>query len=525
MGPAMSPDATTAVLAAFLLVLIFLTRSLYRFINPHDIGRDAYGHLCLTRDIRDAGHRIPERPSKAATEGKYLYPLLIHWLLSFLPTRRVKTVERYFSGLMDVALASLILLLGFTGVLDSTEVLVALAIFLATPEFMRPNLSHGLGLSGRKPGLFFVTVCFLALSAWIATGSSLDPMGVGLFSLSVLAAAAVIMSSKFGLQAMFFISLGFLLLTPLSIMVVVAGALVAGVATKGFGFDLIRGHLVFLYDYATRKQFQIEEADPSVKLFVDPREVGSLRDLMEQIYESNLARPIMNNLFMVGVAAAYWYSYSSGDFPALPPGFHLWIAAGVGAFVLTSLPYLRFLGQAERYLEYVYLPALVLLARAWNLHGMEYRLVLTLVFLGGIVTIPVYIWAYRNEFYDPEDSRCFTEVLERLDKEDRGTVLVQPIWKGRAVAYETPHDVVDQILNGGSTEESTEQLDRLYEDSYGYLTDSLEWLEEEFEPDWVLFDLSQLEEHPEDSVEPPDTEPVFSNDRYALYRFESLLDG
>jgi len=503
--------------------VIFLTRSIYRFIAPYNVGRDAYGHLSLIQDIRESGHRIPESPSKAATEGKYLYPLLVHWILSFFLRDTVEVIERYFSGIMDMILALLIVSVGFLDILTWKQVVIALIVFVATPEFMRPYLSHGVGMSGRKPGLFFTTICFLSLSIWMSIGGVFSTTGILSLTVSTVSGAFVVLTSKFSLQALFFISVGMVYVTPVSLAVFVGAIVLAIVLSQGFAVPLLKGHIVFLYDYAVSKQFKIPHTN-SMRILPDMSSVESVTDLLEQVYKNDIIRPTVNNLFVVSVAVVYIASYYTGESVSTPAGFDVWIASGVGAFVLTSLPYLRFLGQAERYLEYIYLPSVVVLALAWDAYGEWYSIFLVGIVAAGLVTVPVYTWVYKNVFYDEGDEERFNEVIRSLGEKDPDVVLMQPIWKGRDVAYETPHKVVDLILNGGSTEESTEEINRLFPTKYGYLTGEVNWIEEKYDPEWIVFELSQLPEFPEESIRPPDTQPEYENEGYQMYRFDDVLE-
>lgn len=507
----MSP-VSLALLAG--IIALFLTRSVYSFVGPSRVGRDAHAHLLFARDIANNGHRIPDKPSKTVTEGIYAYPYLLHWILSFVPDRWLPTVDRYFSGLLDVLLSLLILSLEPMGVLESHEVLLALIVFIATPEFMRPDLSHGLGISGRKPGVVLTTVSILLFTMWVEFASPLA------FLVAVLAGAGVLLTSKFSTQAFFFIVLALSVFVDATGLALLAGSFIV-VATLSLGryLTILKGHLTHLHDYAVAKQFKITNVKPSVSI---PRldDVETISDLLEAGYKNNVVRPLINNLFVIVVGFTYLMIYTSGEQILLPEGFYVWIGAGIGVFLLTSLPYLRFLGQAERYLEYTILPSVALIAKGWTAFGQTYRLVVGLLVIVGIAMVPIFAWAYLNEFSYSERSARFDEVARWLNTKADDVVVVQPIWKGRAVAWNTGHRVVDPILNGGTTKASAKELAQLFPREYGKVTGDVDWLMEQYDPGWVVFETSPGKEYPEPVLRPPDSPPAFENDWFQVYPFE-----
>lgn len=507
----------TLVASLVTLVLLFVLRSVYRFIAPDYIDRDAYAHMIYAREIREAGHRIPLYPSKAVTTGEYRYPFFMHWILSFLPDDTLKVVERYFSGLNDLLFAGVILLLAPLGILSGFQAVIALLIFVSTPEFMRPDQAHCIGMSGRKPGLLLTTLSLLSFVLWFDSGN------LFLLVLSVLLGATVFLTSKFSLQAYTFISVAVsVLVSPLAIASVVMAFVVAVAASGGRYYDVFRGHITHLYDYAVNKQFKISYTRPDIGL-PDLSEIDSSRDVLEKFYMSQFFRTFSNNLFVIGLAVTYVFVQYTGTPVELPSGFGAWILGGVLSYVLISLPYLRFLGEAERYLEFIFLPSVVLIVKALSVFGVVYQVVIGVLLLLGFLSFPIYVWAFRNVFYDAEDEESISAMMDELREQGKGVVLFQPVWQNRRVAWETPHLVVDTILND-STPEAVEELNRLFPTNYGIITDDVEWLKERFGPDWVIFDTGKSNDLTETDLEKPDVEPAVKHGSFELYDSDTVLE-
>jgi len=499
------------VAAVALLAAIALSRSVYTWLVPDAIDRDAYAHMLYVRDIKANGHRIPDHPRQVETSGTYAYPFLLHWLLSFLPLRWLPTLDRYFSPLSDVAFGLLFLALLPLGVGDPWLVLLGLAVFLVTPQFVRPDLPNAIGLSSRKPGLLLTTASVLAFTRWLTEGSAM------LLAVALLAGAAVFLSSKFSVQALLFVSLGLATVSVLALGYVVAAALLAVVLSGGSYVAVARSHVAHLSEYALIKQHKIFEP---VRL--NPvgivREVDDLDDLFRALYNNRLVRPLVNNPFAIAVGVTVVAQVWTGRDLDVPVVYWVWIGACVGAFVLTSLPSMLFLGKAERYLEYAFLPAVVVLGAGVRTFGRWYDLIVTGLLASGVVVVAVYVWAYPRFFFSASDERLWEELTAALDEFEPTTVLVQPFYGARRVAWATDHSVVDFVMNEGTTPNA--ESDALCPNTYAVVTADTDWLAQQYDPELVVFDTRKRDEiESAGGLGPPSTEPLFANDRFEVYRF------
>lgn len=500
-------DYLTLVVAVIaLLVSLFVSRSVYRLLDPDGTGRDGYAHLMYARDIRRANHRLPDRPSDVATGGQYSYPFLMHWLLSFLSDEGAETADRYFSGVLDVLFALVVITLVPAGVLTGTQAILVLLLLLATPEFMS-IMAHGTGVSGRKPGLLFMTASLLATYLYVTTGVLVTVV------LSVLFGAAVFLTSKFGLQAYFFVSLGLAVaVTPVAMLLFAVSLVAAVVLSRGAYVGVLTGHLTHLANYAT--SFQFKNSVPKFRDLLSGPTRPSLRTALLSIHRSPIAG-IAYNPFLILV---FLFSFVSKG-PVLFDGsfFSVWLLSGIGAFLVTSVPPFQFLGEGRRYLEYVFLPAGVLLAQdaVWTGHLRE---VTVGVIVLGIVTEVVFVFVYARFRTSPESKRQTAEVVEFLRSVPTGTIIIQPSHQSREFAYKTPHDVLTFVMNQGTVPEESAKL---FPDRHTYVTDDLAYLREEYDPDFVVFDTTRVSDD-DPGLLPPSMDPIFENGRFAVYRFTKI---
>lgn len=518
---------TSVLLFVGLLILFFSRISLNVLDISNPIGdSDAFGHLIQIRDIRNAGHRRPERPSPVLTQGVYSYPYFVHWVLSFLPERYLLVVVRYFSGIMDILLFAVLLLLYLTNVLTETGLILGLALLIATPEFMRPDLAHGRGFSARKPGLILCSTSLISLILW---GNN---WGQAWLAAAVFVGSFVFLSSKFGMQAYMFSLVGIGFVFPIGATVTAIGALVlAIVISRGRYIRILFGHLSHLRDYASTKQYKMfDHSLPNPRNFIlCASNVRSLSDLIQFIYDNRLFRTLLSNPFVVAVGGFYIYSYTMSITTApVPAGLTAWIAAGVIAFVLTSLPHLLFLGQPERYLEYVFVPSILVVAIGVNEFGAPYHVLVGCVITGGLAVVAANIWIFTNSsmIENTERNHSFKHVLEFLSEQDPGIVLVEPVWRAKHIAWETPHNVVTHVGNQGTTQASVKEMNKLFPKKYGHLTDDWEWLRSQYDPDFIVYDIEKIKERDSELGLPlPDEKPAFENGNFHVYNYPEINEN
>lgn len=495
--------------------LVVVTRSVLRFVNDEVMNADAFVHYIIARSIRESGHRLPDRSPQSLLPGRFSYPCLLHYLLSFVDPERYRTINRHFSAAMDLLFAGVIVSLAPLGVLTYPEVVVAMAVFVATPQYIHPEHPHGIGLSARKPGHVFFAVATLATTLWLTGG------GPSFLVVAIAAGGAVALTSRFSVQALVAVSAAYaLLVSPLALVPLAGGLLFAVLLSKGFYATVLADHVRYSYDYAVRKQY--------VYLYDGLKSVDTVRrivtadepmDVLKALYDSVLLRSVLDHPFVFAVGLAYLLRWLGGATVAYPVAFDVWVGTGVVVAVLTSLYHLRFLGHAERYLEHATLPALVVVARSYTELGALYRVGVWTVVAGGVAVMAAYLYAHNSK-YKADEARDFAEVVSFLNGRDTERVLVQPRVKGAEIAWKTGHVVSDFTGNAKESRRVIAEWDRLFPEREGWITDDVEWLARQYEPDWVVFDLTRPD--PVSLAPPLDEAPTVGTDAYELYPFEAV---
>lgn len=522
------PTWVPLLILAFGIPILFVHGALYRLLTPKLVTRDAYALLSITQDMRDNGHRLltGHVPSGTVFEHVHAHPILLEWLLSFVPERYLMAVDRYFSGIMDLLFFATLSLLVPLGFLTIEQLVVVLILFLSTPEFLRPEMPHSRGLSGRKFALILTSVSLVLFLYGFSTQSTM-PLGVAL-----LFGALVFPSSKFAVQAFLAITLGLsVLVTPMAFLFFMSSFFLSVIITFGNYLEMARTHVRFSADFARNKQNIFNPFDPHLLMPSPP--ISSLEDFLEYIYRNKTLKMVFNNPFMIIVTAVVSAALIDGTSIPAPFGFSAWIISGTVAGILTALPGLRFLGGSERYFEYIFLPAAVVVVNSFATLGEWYGWLVGFVILLGFVVQGAYIWTYLHVF-TPSDEAVTNKdkLVDFLNEQESGTLLAQPRHILRELNWRTDHNVVDFLGNNTSSIEAAREEERLAprrEVMFNLTTADTQWLADQYGPDWIIFDLERLSNqvslsnHP-DLLSIPDIEPDFRNDRYEVYSFRRLME-
>jgi uncharacterized protein YggT (Ycf19 family) len=500
------------------VVAIVLTRSAYRLLNPEWRNTDAYVHFNIIREIRRNGHRPPEYHSQTLHPGKYTYPPLIHVLLSLLPERYYTTIDRAFSPIVDILFGALLIALIPAGILDVSGAAVALVLFVATPQFVRPDMPHGVGLSARKPGVILFSISVLSFLFWTTSGSTV------VLAVALVAGTLLPLASRFSLQAFLVVTLTLgVFYDPLAIAYFVGSVVLAVLVSGGFYWRALVAHIRFAVDYAKKKQYKFLydgfKSVDTIKRFLRGVRTRSPKDVLETLFDSILLRSLVDNLFIIPTVVAIILGV-----PAIvPPGYVVWVFAGLGAYVLTSLYHLRFLGHAGRYLEYVFVPGVVIVAASFGQRGAVFDRLVYLTIIAGIASIVAYV-IVQQRWTDETERSSLKSLVEQLRSLPSGRVLVQPRNRGAEIAWRTDHVINDFLGTGFDTPETIAKRNRLYPEKEGWLTADTEWLASAFDPDWIVFDRGVSDNAPENALDEPAHEPEWQSDEYALYSFRSSVE-
>jgi len=334
-----------------LFVRLFPLRSL-------TLDFDSWGHIYLSDEVKKQN----TSPwgwiyLKCWQSDKYRHPFLWHWVIGRLPLRSMLLNIRWINGVFDSVFA--VLLYGSLSLIfsDPRAPLIGILLYLFTPMWFS-SISIGTRVASVTPRLLsellvnaiLVLVFFnLGMPVWIQ------------IVLATALTSCVILTSKFGLQALLFIGPATALLaTSIDLFLVLSiGTLAPVILSRGEVLRMISRQVEHLSDYfKNNKRSPNETTNRNIfrnivvrssesKLGIDL--FGSLWNLLAtNSYTAVIFKmPLIIFMFLIG---GYGLSLDHVAFSpnVLPP-----ILIASALYLLINRPNLLFLGEAERYLNHI----------------------------------------------------------------------------------------------------------------------------------------------------------------------------
>ena len=216
------------------IIILFLFALFMRLaaIRGEEINQfDSYGHLYYAKELKAQGQG-PFGSIKVkviSNEGSSL-PFLWHWILGFFSIPFIIKHQKYWNPIIDSFFAILIYMIALRLGLSNHDSLLAYALYIFTPMWFS-RLAIGPRVNSFTPrlsgeivaNLFYIIVC-LPIDAphWALL------LGGGLLS------GYVIASSKFGIQALLFLTplVSLLLFSWLPLLALALGVLIVSFASK-----------------------------------------------------------------------------------------------------------------------------------------------------------------------------------------------------------------------------------------------------------------------------------------------------
>jgi hypothetical protein len=341
------------VIVTALGVVNFAHRMFLLPANP--MGFDSWGHLYFAMEVKKqrSGPFRPLYPRVAGGEAFY-YPLFVHWLYGFLP----RSLLRGHITLINPTIESLFLmaalaLAGAAG-LPSELILAAGALYILTPLWFS-KLAIGPRVLAFTPRLASEVAYPLAL-AIVLFDFGLSP-AVAVPSAALLL-AVILLGSKFGVQVVFFV-------TPLAAALAqswqlalagLIGLLVAWIGSGGaFGKQLRQqaAHLAWYFGELRHGRMYVSGRNKLSQLLPTSSKLtaAEARKLVFRWFGYNSFTAVILKAPHLPLTAILAIAYRG----ALDVPQALWapVIAATIVYFLINLPWLLFLGEAERYLSHV----------------------------------------------------------------------------------------------------------------------------------------------------------------------------
>jgi len=347
----------TALMAVFLAV-----RVVPRRIFSHGEGylcSDKWVHLYYAKLYRDNGYRWISQWPRTDIQGPVRsYPPLFHWLISFIGQETLLRNEQYVTTAIQLATCAMIAAFACTftsrfGLGDPLVFTVLTgAAYCFLPILFGPN-SGMVFCTARPFGAFFSNLFLVSLALFSMSHSAISA------ACCVLAFFLAAVSSRFAVQTNVFISCVFVLIRGDLMALGLAAASAAVTLTAGYGVyrPVLKNHIRHLVVYKKIFMTGIEDMLEKHSSFL--RAIGRSFDsfrkegflgIVREFYNAPAMRiALMNPLTIFSLAGG---AFLYGSLPESVRVLYTLLVSGMVVTLLTATPWLKYLGDAERYLEF-----------------------------------------------------------------------------------------------------------------------------------------------------------------------------
>ncbi len=349
------------LLVTFQIILLLL------FFAKVSMASDQSIHILFIDLIRKNKHRLISVCDSFLIQNKMTYPQFVHWFFSFVPKHRVGTVTSCLPFIFSTI--SLVLFIFFVVGLSSDllsdqislEKLLFLSglLFISTPFTYNINSAKNVGISARGFGLFLGQLYTYSLVLYLLHHSTIY------LWIAAISALFIFMSSQFASQYILFSTLLLAIFyQSLTIFIPLVGSVISyfiispKIASQFFSGNF--GHKKFYYKYlAERLLFTYRESvwkdifwEIWKLLFTRNKPKGGGTKFM-YIY-NNPAIVLIFSLPLT-IPVVYYTLVHSADSAQhrLITLLGIPVVASLVLFVLFSFRKTRFLGEPERYVEFI----------------------------------------------------------------------------------------------------------------------------------------------------------------------------
>jgi hypothetical protein len=442
--------------------------------------------------LRENHHRPPKTVTKFLLAGRVTYPILFHQILSFFPQKTVDWLEPLLGTILEMLQALLVFGVSY-GIAHmywhTTEPIeiafITSAIFAFTPLLLN---RHVYWLSPRPFGMLLNMCAFINTVMYLLTDSFWFALGTVVFS------ALTGLSSKFGMQALIFILLGMSILNLdySLILILGCGFTLALLISRGYYWQILQGHIRhsrFYLNYLADRNLATLSFNLKQIVLWPLILLRSPRYAIQLLFTHYVFISFSLFPWSVLLVISYFYQprWLGGNVEQI---FLSWYLAALGAMLLTSTKWLRFLGESNRYIANAVMPVCLLVTYRlikleepllWLFAGM-----LMLINIAGLV----FMWISQSH-YRLQTANSDREILYKwIKQQPASTILTIDLRLCFLMCFRTPHQGVNLFINV-ATGSKQEAFKRLIPKWYPFPAQDLWRLVREFDVNLLIVDRSR----------------------------------
>ncbi|MDN5050692.1 hypothetical protein [Aliarcobacter butzleri] len=339
----------------FFIFITFFIRLFPRLIRPLKIDTDTWYHISSVNSIIKNKYKIPKCNFGFILGGNYDYPFFAHWLTSLFVGSKILKLEKYISPLVDTIYITIgFFYLKFVINFYSIEIdnFTFKYFLLMIFSLSMIKISTGPRIYSFTPRIFgelFIFIFFISIHLYFITNNEY------FIFLAILFSALALNTSTFGSQVLILSSclLSILLSSFIPFFSFILSIVFAYIMSFGHYKNILLQQLKYSYKYATYGQFN----HPAVKnrnkikqyvLFFKYLKNREFK-LAYSVFMSDLT---FINIFYknIDILVAFFVLIFAKNVDIFI--FSMFVAFFI-IFILTSFKPFLFLGESDRYLDYL----------------------------------------------------------------------------------------------------------------------------------------------------------------------------
>jgi len=455
---------------------------------------DHWYHFGLIKGIRKSGHRFLNGYPYILGETNFAYPQFFHWILSFFPTTFIEKKYHYVGQVVNqIALTAFLIfvLLVFPSLKLAVGINYCLLIsglfYILQPFNFAIWNAKNTGLSARGVGVLFSALYLYFLSGYLINHNFL------FFVLTAFVSFLVVISSVFAFQFLLFSSilLAALFLQPVILVFPIAAILIFYIHMPTIARNFLVGQYWMKYTYAKYlTEIFLVRFRRSIwrdwiwDIWVKWKTTDS-KKMYQYIYMNSLTSLVYGFPLLWIIA----WNYSDAFMLQNRWWFYPVIASTI-LFFLTAFRQLRFLGEAERYIEMT-TPLIAIGGTILIINSIS-LVIWVLTFCIVLYIVQMVLLFFQGK-YAPDDGSDAKQIKKLIEKIDHSPA--KKIFSNSTIFMKFFHDewYLPLIPCQYNLYTGSLRYNELFDDACEYLaTDKIEMLAQEFNITYFIHDEKAL---------------------------------
>ncbi len=374
-----------------LLIIPFLIRYVPRYFNQNKIDADTWYHLSSSKSIVNNNYKIPKINDGFILGGKYDYPYFSHWIVAIISRGNVLKYEKYIAPILDsiyifMALIYFQNIVEFYQISDGFSKSITFILLLSFSMSML-KISTGPRVYNFTPRVFgelFTFIYFISIHLFF-----LEENMLYLF-ISIFFGGLVLITSKFGVQVLVFFSLllSIFLFSLIPFLCLLVSFIVALLLSNWHYKNIFIQQFKHMKQYALYGQYNHPALKNRNKLsqYILFGKTLLRRDLKEAyiIFQRDLVflNIFYKNIDVIIALGLIFFVNIQDDF------LMNILIVGLIIFILTSYKPFQFLGESDRYLDYLLVFSVIVIVLYLPQEYIYFLLIVEFIFY--ILTLVIY---------------------------------------------------------------------------------------------------------------------------------------